>query len=133
MHNGMIEVLAIARCGRCNIVSTAIKPTRHGTPDYVSVSLPSDWMSVRVFADGEEDYILCPECRITAYDWLQDTVTRLSTSEEEKRVLDKLEDILYPMDETRGTQWNGGDVCDDVAALLRLYRPNAFFRQPEGD
>ena len=48
-------------------------------------------------------------------------------------ILDSIQDILYPLDETRGHQWNGGDVCEALAALLREYRPEAYLRQPEGD
>jgi hypothetical protein len=51
----------------------------------------------------------------------------------EQAILNALEDILYPMDEPRDSQWNGGDVCDAVAALLHAYRPEASLRQSESE
>jgi hypothetical protein len=33
------------------------------------------------------------------------------------------------MDELRDHQWNGGDVCEAVAALIREHRPTAHLRQ----
>jgi hypothetical protein len=50
---------------------------------------------------------------------------------EGEAILDRIENILYPLDEPRGHQWNGGDVCDALAELLASYRPTAYLRQPE--
>jgi hypothetical protein len=44
-------------------------------------------------------------------------------------LLDALQDILYPLDQPRDHQWNGGDVCEAVAEILSVYRPEARFRQ----
>jgi len=48
-------------------------------------------------------------------------------------LLDALEEILYPLDQYRDTPWNGGDVCEAVAALFAQYRPDAHLRQPVED
>jgi hypothetical protein len=48
----------------------------------------------------------------------------------DSRILDELIDILYPLDEYRDHQWNGGDVCEAVAAIVHRERPDAHLRQP---
>jgi hypothetical protein len=44
-------------------------------------------------------------------------------------LLDTLQEILYPMSEPRDHQWDGGDVCEALAGVLNVYRPEARFRQ----
>ena len=64
----------------------------------------------------------------TSYDGkvLNVAVEQISTKE---AILDQLQEILYPLTEPRDHQWNGGDVCEAVADLLRAYRPEAQYRQ----
>jgi RNA polymerase subunit RPABC4/transcription elongation factor Spt4 len=76
----MIDVIAIARCHRCNVISLPLHPNR-SDPTHASISLPHDWAGLRVFLDGEEDFILCPDCRAEAWDWLTTRVARKSSSE----------------------------------------------------
>lgn len=76
----MLDVIAIARCRRCNVISTPIHPNR-SDPTHASVSIPLDWMGVRVFLDGEEDFILCPECKTEAWEWLTTRIERRPSSD----------------------------------------------------
>lgn len=46
-------------------------------------------------------------------------------------LIERLADILYPMDGYADDSWNGGDVCEDLATLLREVAPWAEKRQPE--
>lgn len=47
------------------------------------------------------------------------------------KIIARIADILYPMDEPKDHQWNGGDVCEQLAALLYEYDPTAMDRQKE--
>lgn len=46
-------------------------------------------------------------------------------------LLYELADILYPLDQPRDHEWNGGDVCDALAMLLDKYAPHMRERQQE--
>lgn len=76
----MLDVAAIARCSRCNVISLPIHPFR-SDPTHATIVLPSDWMGVRLFLDGEEEFILCPDCRSEAWDWLTTRVVRKPSSD----------------------------------------------------
>lgn len=76
----MLDVTAIARCHRCNVISLPIHPNR-SDPTHASVHIPLDWAGVRVFMDGEEDFLLCPECRDEAWEWLTTKVERRPSSD----------------------------------------------------
>ena len=76
----MLDVIAIARCHRCNVISTPIHPMR-SDPTHAAVVIPFEWAGVRVFLDGEEDFILCPECRAEAWEWLTTNVERRPSSD----------------------------------------------------
>lgn len=77
----MLDVIAIARCHRCNVISLPLHPSR-SDPTYAAVSLPHDWQAIRWFADGQdEDYVLCPECSREALEWIGTKVARKPTSD----------------------------------------------------
>jgi hypothetical protein len=76
----MLDIIAVARCHRCNVISTPIHPVR-SDPTHASASIPFDWMGVRIYKDGDEDFILCPECAREAWEWMSSTVARKSSSD----------------------------------------------------
>jgi hypothetical protein len=141
----MYHTLHEARCSRC-------KRT------YSSLSHPKGegWHQA-VFEDlGGNDYPydpdvvhLCKPCSMLAREFIEnETPIPVSSPDEEplaawerellgepapvdgEALLDRLVDLMYPLDEYRGHQWNGGDVCDAVAQIIREYRPQAESRQP---
>jgi hypothetical protein len=77
----MLDVIAIARCHRCNVISLPIHPITSSDPTHAAVTIPFDWMGVTVFMDGEESFILCPECRAEAWEWVITKVERRPSSD----------------------------------------------------
>ena len=76
-----LEITAIARCHRCNVISTMLNPIQ-SDPTHASVVIPFDWMGFRVFGDGQDDdFILCPDCKNEAWEWLQTKVERRPSSD----------------------------------------------------
>lgn len=51
--------------------------------------------------------------------------------ENKDKVIERLADIMYPMTGFADDQWNGGDICEDIAFLLREVAPWAEHRQPK--
>lgn len=82
--------------------------------------------SVIPVSDKDEEPLAAWERELLA---ARDLEAPLAVDGEE--ILDRLVDLMYPMEEYRGHQWNGGDVCEAVANILREYRPEAQHRQPE--
>jgi hypothetical protein len=77
----MLDIIAIARCHRCNVISLPIYPTR-SDPTYASITLPFDWQAVRWYSDGEDiDIVLCPECKQEAWEWLVTKIERRPSSD----------------------------------------------------
>jgi hypothetical protein len=77
----MIDVTAIARCHRCNVISLPLYPNR-SDPTHASVSLPFEWLGGRLYTDGEDtDFTLCPECTREAWEWLTTKVERRPSSD----------------------------------------------------
>lgn len=76
----MLDVVAIARCHRCNVISLPLRPSL-SDPTYAAVSIPLDWSAVRVFMDGETDAVLCPACTREAWEWLTTRIERKPSNE----------------------------------------------------
>lgn len=88
-----------------------------------------EWMAATVNMIGDDftvEHHFCPECRTALGDWLGGEPGPSVTD-----IAGRLADILYPLDEYRGHQWNGGDVCEAVAGLLDELDPEARERQME--
>jgi hypothetical protein len=71
-------------------------------------------------------YELCPACRDDLGTFMK------GGAPADRPLVERLADILYPMDEFADTQWNGADVCDALAEVLRDVAPWAAQRQPHG-
>jgi hypothetical protein len=128
-----VEVVCCDRCG-------AKAPI-----DYSDVS---KWFEARTWllasSSAEVTYHLCPGCRMALgsfmeYDglalWERELLAATASpigQMSREQIIERLADILYPMDEYADTQWNGGDVCEALATLVREVAPWAEKRQPEG-
>jgi hypothetical protein len=64
--------------------------------------------------------------------WNGETGNHVECEQENKALIERLADILFPMNEFADTSWNGGDVCDMLAAVLDDVAPWARHRQAEG-
>jgi uncharacterized protein YlaI len=119
------EVHQHLSCDRCN---TRVE-IAGGDPNYGRT--PHGWLGAETWlsesANAVVGYDLCPDCRERLSIWMSN-----AQDHGERRLIERLADILYPMDEYADTQWNGADVCDLLAGLLDEVAPWARKRQPEG-
>lgn len=63
--------------------------------------------------------------------WNGDTGNHVECEQKDRPLIERLADILYPMDEYADDQWDGADICDQIAHLLREVAPWAEHRQPK--
>ena len=109
-----VEVVCCDRCGKKAPI------------DYSDVS---EWFEARTWLlaayDADMTYHLCPGCRMALGAFME------GTGEADKSLIERLADILYPMDEFADEPWNGGDVCEALAGVLRDVAPWAEHRQPQ--
>jgi hypothetical protein len=140
-------VIRKAKCDRCGHEYDSSNPARH--------EFLTDWLEIS--SNGIDEYEgyrqthhLCQECRVDARAFMENDPIPPARSREDgeqmplwerqmedwdtlsrSQIIDRLADILYPLDEPRDHQWNGGDVCEAVAGLLREVAPWAETRQAE--
>lgn len=139
------EVIRKAKCDRCGHEYDSSKPTRH---EFLTDWLEIDSNGIDEYEGYRQTHHLCPMCRQDARAFMENSAVPAAAADERGEplalwerellapvtrddLLDELVNILYPLDEYRDTPWNGGDVCEAVAAIVRRERPEAHLRQPE--
>jgi hypothetical protein len=91
--------------------------------------IPAGWLFATVALSeaptATVQHHLCPGCRMALGAFME------VGENPDKPLIERLADILYPMDGFADDQWNGGDVCDALAEVLRDVAPWAARRQPQ--
>lgn len=112
------ETITILSCDRCD--------TRINEADGV----PHGWLIANVALSeaptASITHELCPSCREALGGFMA------NVQAPDKALVERLADILYPMNEWADTPWNGADVCDMLAGLLDEVAPWARKRQAQG-
>jgi hypothetical protein len=113
------RTIVILSCDRCG--------TRIDEKDGV----PHGWLIAHVALSeapmASVTHELCPTCR----EDLGMFMLNEKQPEPDKALIERLADVLYPMNEFADTPWNGADVCDMVAGILDEVAPWARHRQPQ--
>jgi hypothetical protein len=90
----MLEVQGIARCTRCNVISTPL--SAYDYTDRKTLVLPHDWLTVRTGVEEDETvYHLCPSCTVEAVEWLTDRPVRQPTYPAPERLAEWEKELLY--------------------------------------
>jgi hypothetical protein len=108
----------ILSCDRCD--------TRINEADGV----PHGWLIAHVALSeapmASITHELCPTCREDLGMFMLN-----EKQEPDKALVERLADVLYPMTGFADDQWDGGDVCEALAGILRDVAPWAEHRQPQ--
>lgn len=147
----MYQTLHEARCSRCGTTySSQSHPKSHGWHQAVFEDLGGN-----DYPYDPDVVHLCQGCSMLAREFIENgSVIPISVKDEEplaawerellaasdleaplavdgEAILDRLVDLLYPMEEYRGHQWDAPGICEVVAEIVREHRPQAMYRQPQ--
>jgi hypothetical protein len=138
-------VIRKAKCDRCGHEYDSSNPTRH---EFLTDWLEIDSNGIDEYDGYRQTHHLCRECRQDAQAFMgNESVPPARKGEDGEPLalwerellapvtrddlLDELVDLLYPLDEYRDSQWDGGDICEALARIVDRERPEAKTRQPE--